>query len=78
MKITCVNTSRKLYIYLSMLAHEDEAGNPGKYLKKEGVISVLSVLQSIRNAEDAVDAIMSKVQSHTSGSHGNIVDEIVT
>ncbi|GJV33394.1 sister chromatid cohesion protein PDS5 homolog B-like protein isoform X1 [Tanacetum coccineum] len=51
---------RKLHIYLSMLAHEDEAGNPGKNLKKEGVISVLSVLQSIRSAEDAVDTIMSK------------------
>nr|GEU32782.1 sister chromatid cohesion protein PDS5 homolog B-like isoform X1 [Tanacetum cinerariifolium] len=51
---------RKLHIYLSMLAHEDEAGNPGKNLKKEGVISVLSVLQSIRSSEDAVDTIMSK------------------
>ncbi|KAK9057901.1 hypothetical protein SSX86_022740 [Deinandra increscens subsp. villosa] len=51
---------RKLYLFLSMLAHGDENGKPGNNLKKEGVISVLSILGSIRRSEDAIDTNMSK------------------
>ncbi|XP_076925965.1 sister chromatid cohesion protein PDS5 homolog A-like isoform X2 [Bidens hawaiensis] len=51
---------RKLYLFLSMLAHGDENGKPGSTLKKEEVISVLSILGSIRKSEDAIDTNMSK------------------
>ncbi|XP_076907861.1 sister chromatid cohesion protein PDS5 homolog A-like [Bidens hawaiensis] len=50
---------RKLYLFLSMLAHGDENGKPGT-LKKDEAISVLSILGSIRKSEDAIDTNMSK------------------